>query len=243
MSNKASAWAWDVIKQSGVEAPAFRDSMKLALLSLADNADVNGICWPGHKYTAGRTALAKSTVVSAITTLCDLGVIEKLPTYRSDGSQSSNRYRLDPHGSTFTEGGTDSRYPHAVAQTPHTIGENGGISLNGTHDPSIDPSIDPPKKKNNNGVPLLDQLKEDFKDYYEPGEIERRVEEALSHKSAKKYNDPYLYCRMWLRRDLPKKQYVTSKAQSAKQRPVIAAPEIDPRIYLEEFKRHRGKPY
>ena len=67
MSNKASAWAWE---QQGLIT-----SEKFTLVALADNADEEGVCWPGQRFLSKKTGLSRVTVRKAITSLEAKGLL------------------------------------------------------------------------------------------------------------------------------------------------------------------------
>lgn len=67
-------------------------SAKAVLISLADNANDHGVCWPSIPTICERTCLGKTAVISAIKWLEDHSAL------RIDRSASrSNRYTLTPH--------------------------------------------------------------------------------------------------------------------------------------------------
>ena len=49
--------------------------MKFVLISLADQADENGYCWPSIEFTSDRTSLSKRSVINAIKALEDQGFL------------------------------------------------------------------------------------------------------------------------------------------------------------------------
>ncbi len=89
MSNPASAWAW---------LQDIPPTAKLILLKLADNADEWGYCYPGQKYVAERTGLAKRTVIAQIKWLETEGYLIKAKRERGNKSSTSNGYTLQLQG-------------------------------------------------------------------------------------------------------------------------------------------------
>ena len=74
----------------------FSPSEKLVLLSLADNANDNGWCWPSAANIVRRTGLSESTVRRVIGTLVKRGIIDQ-----KDRPGRSCYYRVNPyHGDT-----------------------------------------------------------------------------------------------------------------------------------------------
>ena len=85
MSIRAMSWAW-LIKLS--------PTAKLVLLSLADSADDSGICWPSHPTLACKCTLTDRTVRRVLIQLRAKELVFVEPRFRSNGSRTSNRYRL-----------------------------------------------------------------------------------------------------------------------------------------------------
>ena len=84
------AWAWSKIAAGQVPGgPA----AGLVLLRLADLADPEGKCWPGHQRTAADLNLAESTVRTSIKGLEMAGLMEIKPR-EIDGRCASNLYIL-----------------------------------------------------------------------------------------------------------------------------------------------------
>lgn len=100
MSHAAVGWAYKVPDISG--------AAKLVLVTLADFADENGSCFPSHKRLAAMTGLSERTVRRHIADFATRGLLRIVPTFRSDGSQTANRYVLnldDQGGGQSVQGG------------------------------------------------------------------------------------------------------------------------------------------
>ena len=82
MSVTVSDAAWYHSEASG--------NVLLVLLSLADQANDDGWCWPGHESIASRCRLSRRTVQRAIDTLAELGEVE----VERRGRQRTNLYRI-----------------------------------------------------------------------------------------------------------------------------------------------------
>ena len=107
MSLKASEWA---LRQALAPVPKF------VLVVLADVADDEGICWPRISTIAERVGVSRRTVQRAIKYLVQRKLVTVEPRLRSDGSNSSNRYRL-----MLTEGGDNlSPSPDKLTPPPDT---------------------------------------------------------------------------------------------------------------------------
>ena len=81
-------WAW------GIQLPP---TIKLILMSLADNADDTATCFPSVKYIAQRCCVSQRTVRRAIRELQRLNLLTIQPQFRKDGSNTSNLYVLALH--------------------------------------------------------------------------------------------------------------------------------------------------
>jgi hypothetical protein len=90
-------WAWH---QTVPSTPKF------VLLTLADAADDNGVCWPSISTIAKRCAMSTRTVRRALQELIKADFIYCEARHRGDGSTTSNRYVLN-----LREGDTVSGAP------------------------------------------------------------------------------------------------------------------------------------
>jgi len=77
MSVKAMTWAW--------EQDLANPGTKLILVALADHADGNGVCWPGHELVAEKTGLSRQTVVVNIKLLEGMGLVTAERTRNTKG--------------------------------------------------------------------------------------------------------------------------------------------------------------
>lgn len=85
MSHAAREWAW---RQNLKPIP------KSVLAVLGDHANDAGVCWPRIAIIAEKVGVSTRTVQRSIQHLVKRGLITVEQRYRSDGSHSSNRYRL-----------------------------------------------------------------------------------------------------------------------------------------------------
>ncbi len=87
MSVKVSGMVWesDVPVTDG----------RVVLLALADNANDAGRCWPGTEHLAGKCCVSRSTVFRLLRKLEDQGLLSREQRTRSNGSQTSNAYRIN----------------------------------------------------------------------------------------------------------------------------------------------------
>jgi hypothetical protein len=67
---------------------------KFVLVALGDHANDAGVCWPRIAIIAEKVGVSKRTVQRSIQHLVQRGLITVKERHRSDGSHSSNRYRL-----------------------------------------------------------------------------------------------------------------------------------------------------
>jgi len=82
MSNRASAWAWDVDLKGD-------PLVKFVLVALADQADDYGYCWPSQKTIAKKVCQGERTVRRHIATLRDLGLLTVIRRSSTRGRRSN----------------------------------------------------------------------------------------------------------------------------------------------------------
>ena len=78
-------WAWQQV---------LKPVPKLVLMALADAADDEGVCWPSVATLASKVGVSTRTVRRVMQALISGKLLAAEQRYRSDGSCSSNRYRL-----------------------------------------------------------------------------------------------------------------------------------------------------
>ena len=85
------AWAFAQVAAMRALTPA----EKLVLLKLADRADPQGVCWPGHERTASDLKIGESTVRGAIARLHKVhGLLWIERDKDEDGRDKPNKYHL-----------------------------------------------------------------------------------------------------------------------------------------------------
>jgi len=102
LSIRAVEWAFR--QQTGSAA------RKAVLVALADNADDNGVCWPGQEFVAAKTELTERTIRNAVKQLEADGFLSREAQF-VNGLRSGTRYFL-----TFAE--RDSGRPEADSDRP-----------------------------------------------------------------------------------------------------------------------------
>jgi len=102
MSVKATSWAWDR------DLPT---TEKFVLVALADYADENNSCFPGHKTLAARIGASVSTVSRALKGLAERGYVVVERRHRTNGSRTSDRYALAVGRVEFADLSTEDRLP------------------------------------------------------------------------------------------------------------------------------------
>ena len=126
-------WAWRAPLPPGP---------KIVLLALADIADDDGVCWPGHRSLAIKCSTTVRTVQRTLAALAAQGRLLIEPRYRHDGSRSSNRYRLPigtPHDKLSPGGATDVGGPSTPASWP----PDAGVVARTTNEPLLNPPQPP----------------------------------------------------------------------------------------------------
>ena len=120
MSNYVLTWVWK-------QAPKMDPTCLLVLLSLADQANDDGYCWPSQRSTAQRCRISVRQVQRWIDHLVGIGVLEK-----DVRTGTSNMYRV-----VSGQGGTTSMSQGGT--TPMT-GEVRHPPRRNHKEPSLEPS-------------------------------------------------------------------------------------------------------
>jgi biotin operon repressor len=140
------AWAYEI----DVKGPA-----KAVLVSLADQADSEGSCFPGQALLAKMTGYSVKTIERSLKRLEDAGLITRIRRNTADGYRTSDRFYLHPEVTTYSEVGaaepdeepqdlTDNKSGRAE---PGLTDSQSGLpdSLTGQREvPSLDPPENPP---------------------------------------------------------------------------------------------------
>lgn len=90
--------------------------MKFVLISLADQADENGYCWPSIEFTSDRTSLSKRSVINAIKALEQQGF---LFANRMNGRRTTYTITLKNQRATCTS--EPSAPVHFIPEAVHVI--------------------------------------------------------------------------------------------------------------------------
>lgn len=125
MSIRAMNWAWSL---------KLRPSVKFVLMALADAADDDGYCWPSIPTLARKTCLDDRSVQRILNRLKAEDLVQMQQRFRSDGSPTSNRYRLSLNASG------DNLPPPLPAQRPDVVASlpppsDTGVTLTTTEHP------------------------------------------------------------------------------------------------------------
>lgn len=83
MSIQAVAWVLDHSESRGVD--------RLVLISLANHANQDGMCWPAQRTVAKEAGIGNGTVANAVSRLVELGEIEVV---ENGTARRSTRYRF-----------------------------------------------------------------------------------------------------------------------------------------------------
>lgn len=144
MSIVATHWAWGQL---------LPPTPKLILMSLADNADEAGYCWPRIRKVAERCSVSERTVQRTLKNFEALGLLRVTRRFRpEDGRQLSNGYQL-----------CLVAYPDNVSPSPsprrpaHDVSDTRGVSLprQGGGVGVVTP-LEPPKQPSSLPPPQLD---------------------------------------------------------------------------------------
>lgn len=95
MSAEAITWAF---RQSGHrfndEYHAIKPPQRFLLVTLADRANHEGVCWPGYSDLAYRTGYTQRRVMQLMNQLVRSGLVERVERTGTRGRQTSNLYVL-----------------------------------------------------------------------------------------------------------------------------------------------------
>ena len=141
-------WAWH---------QALRPVPKLVLMALADAADDQGICWPSVATLASKVGVSTRTVRRVMQELISGKLLAAEQRYRSDGSCSSNRYRLSLAGGDKLSPAPDASdtTPGQVCQGPPDTGVIPGTTIR-TQRESPQPRITITEQSDRGGGELSD---------------------------------------------------------------------------------------
>ncbi len=123
MSVRALTWGWQVIFSGILEN---KNAAKLVLLRLADRADPEGVCWPGHQKTARELRLSKSIVKDSIKTFEQLNLLHKKHRLSEEGDSTSNLYILNLNYVPLDDGGGEVGQPPAHPEKDRQGGSTSG---------------------------------------------------------------------------------------------------------------------
>ena len=119
-------------------------AMKLVLVSLADQANSAGMCWPGYGFISKRTGLHRNTVIKSIQKLEKNGLLTKAHR-EGNGCSKSNMYTLHLDGSSTAQLPSNSKPLPSNAELPpqsHRVTRGGGAEL---PKPLYNHQLEPPK--------------------------------------------------------------------------------------------------
>lgn len=120
MSARATFWAW--------EQQTAKPTAKLVLLKLADNANDDGLSWPGKAYLARHTGLSETSVKAALKLLETDGLVRIIRRKGEGDIDLPNHYQLnlardggaksDPGGNKAPGGGGRNLTPGGAKSDP-----------------------------------------------------------------------------------------------------------------------------
>jgi hypothetical protein len=141
-------WAWQ---------QALKPVPKLVLMALADAADDQGICWPSVATLASKVGVSTRTVRRVMQELISGKLLAAEQRYRSDGSCSSNRYRLSLAGGDKLSPAPDASdtTPGQACQGPPDTGVIPGTTIR-TQRESPQPHISVTEQSDRGGGALSD---------------------------------------------------------------------------------------
>jgi Helix-turn-helix domain len=141
VSVRVSTWAW----QQSVRG-AVRGNRLLVLLALADQADDTGSCFPGQKSLARKCGISERALQGHLSALEASGHVERQRRHRSNGTRSSDLYKL-PLPADFAGGrGTNPQNLRSLpADSDQTYPQNLRGKVNRQKETSGEPGVPPSK--------------------------------------------------------------------------------------------------
>ena len=130
---------------------------KLILMALADAADDQGVCWPSVATIAIKVGVSTRTVRRVMQTLIRRELLSAEQRYRSDGSCSSNRYRLLLEGGDKLSPAPDrsDNTPGHTCQGPPDCSVIPGTTIGTIKEPPLLP-VPKPEQHDRGGGEILD---------------------------------------------------------------------------------------
>lgn len=110
---------------------------KLVLMSLADAADDQGVCWPSVATIACKCCISTRTVRRIMQELAAASLLSRESRVRHNGSYTSNRYILALGGGDKLSGGPDAGV--STPGRPRQEGTDTGVSPRTTKEPKRKP--------------------------------------------------------------------------------------------------------
>ena len=127
---------------------------RFVLYALADFANEDHEAWPSHRTIAEWTGFDKRTIVRALESLQEAGLIQRQRRARDDGSMTSNQYRLR----VTPQCQRDTPQCHTVTTPPPESHQGsdteslGVVSESHTMNHQIEPPMNPQGTKSKNGA-------------------------------------------------------------------------------------------
>lgn len=162
-------------------------TQKFVLISLADQANDDGVCWPSMSGIAKRTCLSDKAVRQAIKQLEANGVLSiERKKHDIRDQWVSNRYYLTPEN--FNQVPTDGEYLPTVSTNPDSVGTNprlvGCLPTVGRVPTDVpinrNRTVNEPPKKQSTAFSVADVL------LIFPGLNQQVAEDFIKHRKSKK---------------------------------------------------------
>ena len=79
------------------EEQKIKGNTKLLMLSLADNANDSGVCFPSWSTLITRTCMSRGAISTSLKKAEELGMLFRVTRNRKNGSKTSNKFLVYPH--------------------------------------------------------------------------------------------------------------------------------------------------
>jgi len=227
MSIEAIAWAF--------KQPVSPSAKKFVLVALADNADTYGICFPSYRHIEKKTALTKRAIINNINALVNEGVIQRAGRIRSDGSDTSNAYRLPivdgcidghPLSSLFIGEGVNEIHSPVQEMHPPMNEIHSGGEPSAPREPSLNRQLTEREREPLTRQEFLRGVNKGFQDGGFGEEFGHLTESEIARQAAEcwdrwggnlKGRDPVMILRTWLRKGISLKTVRKAPPETAQQ--------------------------
>lgn len=238
MSIKVMNWAWS--------QDISNSSRKLVLLALADRANDDGECWPGITSLAEKCSIPRRTLIRALASLEEQGLISVRRRPGEGSGRQTNLYQINfapsenGQGANLAHSRQGAKNDGAKCQSDtRQSAKNGGakcqsLAPNTSVEPSVEPSVKESLSAGSDSTTFLtaDRVKQaGAQGFTDRAWMEAETVKFLNFTGGKKLRNPTGAWLNWLHKG---REYAAAHAPAAKPRKtvtVVAEQTRDPAAY------------